>query len=149
MAAIEEKHEKDLRKAQQKEKKRKMDMAKSREFNLMLIEKKERQKKEEREADVQRRLASQRALEEERHQDAIKKESKRRQMAEMKAALDEQVRHRAGTVHAHKTAALSATEHELNKGLIAKIEANPELYQKVMAKVKPTPRGGMGDFRYG
>ena len=78
-----------------------------------------------------------------------KKERKRRQMAEMKSALDEQVRQREGNIRAHKTAALSATEQELNKGLIAKIEANPELYQKVMAKVNPTPRGGMGDFKYG
>ena len=149
MAAIEEKHQQDERKARLKEENRKKDMAKSREFNLTLIEKKGKAKKDEREADFQRRVASQRALEEEMRQEAIKKDKKRRQMSEMKAALDEQVRQRAEVVQAHKNAALSSTEQHMNKGLIAKIESNPELYSKVMAKVNPTPRGGMGDFKYG
>ena len=78
-----------------------------------------------------------------------KKEQKRVQMAALKAQLDEQVAYRDKVNKFTKTSGLSDQEVNLNKRLIAKIESDPVLYQRVMSKVNPTPRGGMGDFKYG
>jgi hypothetical protein len=116
---------------------------------MTLIEKKSKAKRDEKEADQNRRREQQRALDEEQAREDRKKERKRVQMAELKAQLDEQVAFREKTNKFTKTAGLSEQEVDLNKHLIAKIEANPELYQRVMSKVNPTPRGGMGDFKYG
>lgn len=149
MAEIERKHQDDARKAKEKEERRRVELIKSREFNMTLIERKNKAKRDEKDADLARRREQQRALEEEHARDSKKKEQRRVQMAELKAQLDEQVAHREKTNKFTKTAGLSEQEMNLNKGLIAKIEANPELYQRVMSKVNPTPRGGMGDFKYG
>lgn len=149
MAEIEKKYENDARKLKEKERSRKEELVKSRAFNMTLIERKEKAKRDEKDADVARRREQQRALDEENQRESSKKAQKKMQMAQLKAELDQQVAVREKANKFTKTAGLSDQEVSLNKHLIKRIEANPELYQRVMSKVNPTPRGGMGDFKYG
>jgi hypothetical protein len=116
---------------------------------MTLIERKQQKVRDEREADIKRRQEAEKALQEERARDAAKKANKHKQMAELKKQLDEQVHFRESANKFQKNAGLSNEEAALNKRLIAKIESDPVLYQKVMAKVNPTPRGGLADFKYG
>lgn len=149
LSAIEAKYEADAEKQRQKDANRKSDMVKSRDFNLTLIERKNRLKEEERQADIQRRKQQQKELEEEQRREHEKKQNKMKQMAEMKAKLDEQVEFRHKSQGFTRSSGLSSEEIEYNKKIIKKIESDPRLKKEVMARIKPTPRGGMGDFKYG
>ena len=71
------------------------------------------------------------------------------QAQQMKQLFDEQVQNRRNAQNFAKSSSLSAEEVEYNRKIIKKIESDPRLYKEVMARVKPTPRGGMGEFKYG
>lgn len=147
MAEIQKKLDADDEKQRKKEHDRVTEIKKSREFNLTLIERKKQIKEEERKADIERRKLQQQQLEDQENNEKMKKEKKKLAMLEMKRQLDQQVTYRS-RITAEAKAGLSKEELMLNKSLIAKIESNPELYRKVMEKVSPNPKGGLGDFAY-
>lgn len=148
MAEIEAKYERDAQKLEEKKVWRKQEMVNSRQFNMTLIERKKAAKEAEKQADIERRRQQQIELDAENERNAKKKEAKFQQMAELKRKLDEQVdfRHRS---EQFGKASLSSEEIEYNKKIIKKLESDPNLFRQVMQKVNPTPRGGVGEFKYG
>lgn len=149
LSNMEKKYRDDEEKERIKQEKRRIEMEKSKEFNLMLIEKKAKQKREERERDIQHRLRCEREAQEAKIKEAKKAEEKRLAMAELKLKLDSQVQHRHQQIR--DKGALSDIEKELNKTLIQKITQSPDLLNRVIEKVKPPPAapGGTGGFKWG
>ena len=146
---IEAKYQKDADALEAKKQQRQKDMVASRDFNVTLIERKQRMKEEERQADIDRRRMQQIELDLENKRNEEKKQKKHQAMQDLKSKLDEQVQRRHNNEKFSKSASLSDKEIEYNKMIIKKIEADPKLLQQVMQRVKPTPAGGMGDFKYG
>jgi len=149
LAAIEAKYEADAERQHKKDSQRKADMVKSRDFNVTLIERKKRIKDEERATDLERRQTQQRELDDETTQNEKKKADKLRKMQSLKVQLDEQVDRRHKADFFQKSSGLSNEEIEYNRKIIKKIESDPRLMREVLQRVKPTPAGGMGDFKYG
>jgi hypothetical protein len=149
MAAIEAKYEKEAQRQKDKDRKRKEDMKQSRDFNITLIERKKRIKEEERKTDAARRQTQQKELEDEKIREMQKKQAKLAAANDLKKKLDDQVNQRHQLQSFQKNSSLSSEEIEYNRKIIKKLESDPRLMQEVLARVKPTPRGGMGDFKYG
>jgi hypothetical protein len=149
LAAIEAKYEADAERQRKKDSQRKTDMVKSREFNVTLIERKERLKREEKATDLARRLQQQKELDAETARNEQKKRDKLQKMQDLKSKLDEQVERRHKADFFQKSSGLSHEEIEYNRKIIKKIESDPKLMREVLQRVKPTPAGGMGDFKYG
>jgi len=149
LSNMEKKYRDDEEKERVKQEKRRIEMEKSKEFNLMLIEKKARQKQEERERDIQHRLRCERDAQESKIKEAKKAEEKRLAMAELKIKLDSQVHFRHQQIR--DKGALSDIEKELNKTLIKKITESPDLLNRVIDKVKPPAAApnGTGGFKWG
>jgi hypothetical protein len=149
LAEIEAKYQRDADALEAKKQQRMKSMVESRDFNVTLIERKKRIKEEERQADLERRRKQQEELEAEQARNEKKKADKLQAMQELKNKLDEQVQRRHQGEKFSKASGLSAEEIEYNRKIIKKIESDPNLFKQVMQRVKPTPAGGMGDFKYG
>ncbi len=148
LAEIEAKYQKDADAAEQKRLQRQQDMIASRQFNMTLIERKKQQKELERQADADRRRQQQIELEAEQAREQQKKMNKLKTMNELKSKLDEQVERRHRESQLGKVT-LTDEEKEYNQKIIKKLQADPKLYQQVMQRVNPTPRGGLNEFKYG
>jgi len=139
MEEIEKKYKADADKEVAKKEKQRMDIEQSRAFNMTLIERKQRLVAEERQRDIdmRKKMETESALENEKQR--IKEEQRRARMTDLKAKLDEQVhfRHEQGSFT--KGAGLSTLEMNMNASIIAKVQNDPRLLEKVMMKIQPPP----------
>lgn len=138
MEEVERKYKNDADKEVAKKEQRRRDIEQSREFNMTLIERKQKIKNDERNKDVAMRKKIEAdyaaAQEKERH----KAEEKRIKMLDLKQRLDEQVQFHHSSSSTAKSG-LSQMETELNMTIIKKIENDPALFAKVMERVNPSP----------
>eukprot|EP01038_Epipyxis_sp_PR26KG_P004700 gene4700-6600_t len=137
MSQIEEKDRSDYEKEKLKQEKRQLEMMRATEFNISLIEKKRREKEQERlDAFDRRQRMEQEALDFKRKEkEAITQ--KKIMMLENKKLLDVQIaqRNQANS----NFVALSDIEVKLNQSIIKKLNEDPKIREKVMEMVSPEP----------
>ena len=145
MEEVEKKYQNDAARELAKKEQRRMDIEKSREFNLTLIERKQRLRDEDKSKDVAMRKKIEEEFAQAQEKERLRLEEKRLKMNELKSKLDEQVQYQSTS----SKRGLSQMEVELNKTIIKKIENDPVLFQKVMDRVKPSPAKPSGGFKWG
>ena len=128
---------------------RKKEMMRSREFNLTLIDKKQRIKDEERKKDLEMRARMEAELVEQKSRERSLLEAKRIKMIDLKINLDKQVSQRHQVQEFSKGPGLSSLEISLNQAIIKKIENDPDLFEKVLERVKPPPQATSTGFKWG
>ncbi len=146
-ANMEQKQREDAEREQRKIDARNKELAKSKEFNAMLIETKAQKQAAIRQADIDMRLKFEKESVALKEKEREKAEKKRLQMMELKSKLDEQVQTRRQGIR--DKAALSDTEIGLNRAIIEKIAMNPDLCARVIDKVKPAATLNSVGFKWG
>lgn len=138
LAAVEKEIREREQREQEEREKRRLESLRSKEANLRLIEHKRQEQQREREELANIRRADEAAAAALKRAELEAKKSRRDRMHEFRKQLDDQVRLREEVSKNEQV--LSPVENLLNRSLVGLAAKDPELLNRVIGKVSPTPR---------